>query len=88
MCLYRKMIIYIPATHPSVYRNCLFCWYSLNLDQSVSRFGILPVCHMFYVKSVGLLLLPVLHCLCIFLMLLKKRTFLYNFKEIFFICLL
>lgn len=59
-----------------------FCQYSFNLDQSVPCFGILPVCQMFYVKSSGLL-----HCLCIFLMLLKKRTFCITLLK-FFICML
>lgn len=40
-------------------------------------------CRMFYVKSLGLLLLPVLHSLCIFLTLLKKWTFCVTLKKYF-----
>lgn len=57
--------------------SILLIWISLY------PFGILPACQMFYVKSSGLL-----HRLCVFFMLLKKRTFCITLKKYFFVCML
>lgn len=72
----QKVVFYIPVILliGITFSPCIL----LDQSQSVLCFGFLPTCQMLYVKSSGLW-----HCLCVFPVLLKNRTFCITLKKYF-----